>query len=75
MNGRVMQLVVAVACVPLSALLTLAALPLWRWIEARTGIESIGHSGPAGWCWLVTLVLCLALALACPWRVERGDAA
>ena len=75
MSGRALPLAVLVACVPLSALLTLAALPLWRWIEARTGIESIGHSGPAGWCWLATLVLCLALALACLWRVDRGDAA
>ena len=74
MNGRVLRLGVAVACVPLSALLTLAALPLWRWIEARTGIESIGHSGPAGWCWLATLALCLTLALACLWRADRGDA-
>jgi hypothetical protein len=29
------------------SVLTLWLLPLWRWIEATTGIESIGHCGPA----------------------------
>ena len=39
-------------CAPLSVLLTIALLPTWSWLEATTGLESVGHSGPAGWCYL-----------------------
>ncbi|HYC33444.1 MAG TPA: hypothetical protein VEB59_14245 [Gemmatimonadales bacterium] len=38
-------------CIPLAAVLTLALLPLWSWLEATRGIESVGHSGPAAWCY------------------------
>jgi hypothetical protein len=37
--------------VPVSIVATLLLLPLWRWIEVAYGIESIGHSGPAEWCY------------------------
>jgi hypothetical protein len=55
------------------SLLTLLLLPLWRWVEATTGIESIGHSGPAGWCYLATsgvLLACWALVRV---RLMRRD--
>jgi len=47
----------AVVAFPLSAIMTLAMLPLWRHIEARYGIESVGHSGPADWCFILMYVL------------------
>ena len=53
---------ILVACLPLAALGTFALTPLWRWTESALGIESIGHSGPAGWCFLATYAACLALA-------------
>jgi hypothetical protein len=47
-----------VVCLPSSFFVTLLLLPLWSWIEATYGIESVGHSGPADWCfWLVYAVL------------------
>jgi MYXO-CTERM domain-containing protein len=46
-----------VACLPLAAVTTLLALPLWRWLEARFGIEAVGHSGPADWCYEVVYAL------------------
>ena len=49
----------AAAAVPLSAITTLALLPLWRYIEARYGIESVGHSGPADWCFILLYTLWL----------------
>ena len=39
---------------------TIALLPLWSWIEASTGIESVGHSGPAEWCYISTFVAVLS---------------
>jgi len=45
-------------CLPAAFILTLFLLPLWSWIEAAYAIESVGHSGPAEWCfWLVYGVL------------------
>ncbi|MBB1519309.1 hypothetical protein [Aquipseudomonas guryensis] len=32
-------------------LLTLLLLPLWGWLDNRIGIEALGHSGPAPWCY------------------------
>ena len=51
---------------------TILLVPLWRWVEADFGIEAIGHSGPAEWCyWLVFAVL-LAPALYLLWRACRA---
>jgi len=38
----------------IGAVLTVLLVPLWSWLEAGTGIESIGHSGPASWCYAAT---------------------
>ena len=45
-----LALAALVLSVPVALIATFALAPLWRWIEAATGIESIGHSGPAAWC-------------------------
>ena len=47
---------------PLSVLITIVLAPLWRWLEAGTGIEAIGHSGPAAWCYVLVFVAQSALA-------------
>ena len=54
----------AAAALPLSAITTLALLPLWRVIEARYGIESVGHSGPSDWCFILLYVLWLSVGAA-----------
>jgi hypothetical protein len=43
----------AIAALPAAAVVTFLLSPFWRWFEAATAIESIGHSGPAGWCFAV----------------------
>ena len=46
------------ACVPLAFALTIALMPVWLRIEVHYGIEAVGHSGPADWCfWLVYALL------------------
>ncbi|RIX42439.1 MAG: hypothetical protein D3M94_18015, partial [Rhodocyclales bacterium GT-UBC] len=52
----------AALCVPLAFGLTVASWPLWGWFEAATGIESLGHSGPASWCYLFTYVALIAIS-------------
>ena len=66
--------VVAVIAVPLSIVATFLLLPVWSWLEASTGIESVGHSGPAEWCFAaVYLVLSLSAALVVFIRGRAGD--
>ena len=53
---------------PVAVLVTIFLMPLWSWIEATYGIESIGHSGPADWCFeVVFAVVGGLLELAC-WK-------
>jgi hypothetical protein len=59
--------VIGLLALPVALVVTILLLPLWRWIEAKYGIESIGHSGPADWCFeaVYGLVLLAGFAL---WR-------
>ena len=59
--------------VPVTFFATIALLPLWSAIERRYGIESVGHSGPADWCfWTVfAIYLAGALMIGRPFRVRR----
>jgi hypothetical protein len=43
--------------------LTVLSFPLWSWFESRTGVEAVGHSGPAAWCYAATFAVLLAVAL------------
>jgi hypothetical protein len=60
---RLATVTIGVALVSLAAGVvgTLMLLPLWRWLEAATGIESIGHSGPAAWCYAATALAFFAV--------------
>jgi hypothetical protein len=51
----------AVAAMPASVIATLASIPFWSFVERRFGIESVGHSGPADWCFEVVYVVWMAL--------------
>jgi len=53
---------IAVVCLPAAFILTFLLLPLWSWIEATYKIESVGHSGPADWCFWAVYVLLVAPA-------------
>ena len=63
-----LSLGVLVRSLPLGVLLTLLLLPLWRWLEDTVGIEAIGHSGPAAWCYGAAITACVVLGLALVWR-------
>ena len=47
---------------PLAVILTMLLYPFWNWLEAVTGAEATGHSGPVGWCYVVVYA---AMLLAC----------
>jgi hypothetical protein len=68
-------LAAALALLPVAVAVTFLLVPLWRRLEASTGIESIGHSGPADWCfWLVYALLLAGAALVAPWLRRSGRA-
>ena len=75
MRRAITFLILALLCAPLAVVLTLVSWQAWGWIEAATGIESLGHSGPASWCYVfvyaVLLGLLCAFALLAPRR--RGE--
>ncbi|HLA77256.1 MAG TPA: hypothetical protein VJU18_06735 [Vicinamibacteria bacterium] len=62
---------VLVLCVPLSILFTLVLLPLWRWLERTYHIESVGHSGPAEWCFLTIYAASVAISVGAGWFTKR----
>jgi len=66
---------ICVLALPAAILVTALAFPIWRWFETRTGIKSVGHSGPAEWCFLVhiyrTAVLRNTLSVAATTRAAE----
>ena len=57
-------LAILIACLPIAFIVTFLLSPLWSWIEATYGIESIGHSGPSDWCFYVVYGVLIALVFA-----------
>jgi hypothetical protein len=54
-------LAILLISMPPAFMLTIALMPLWSHIEAKYGIESVGHSGPADWCFELTYVFVVAV--------------
>jgi hypothetical protein len=82
MQSSARRILITLVCLtialPVAAVCTLMLLGLWRWIEATTGIESIGHSGPAGWCYVAVYAIIAVLSIAVGVRAgvhsDRGAA-
>ena len=53
-------LAICLIAAPIAFAVTIGLLPFWSWIESKFAIESIGHSGPAAWCYLVSYIVILA---------------
>jgi predicted PurR-regulated permease PerM len=56
----------------LAVIATVVLTPLWRWLEAKTGLESVGHSAPSTWCFIaVYLLLFIAQCLRVASRAKK----
>ncbi len=53
---------ISLISVPIAFFAVVNLVPVWSWIESTFEIESIGHSGPATWCYLTTYIFILACA-------------
>ena len=75
-RGRhsIVALLLALASLPLGVIVTLALLPFWRWLEASYAVESVGHSGPAEWCYLVGILGCFVVLVSTYAATVRGAA-
>lgn len=58
---------------PIAIVATIGLIPLWSRIESTFQIESIGHSGPAEWCYLLSYIIILTCAFFI-WRAIRQKA-
>jgi TRAP-type C4-dicarboxylate transport system permease small subunit len=58
-------------CYFVAIVLTYLAFPLWTWVEATFGIESVGRETPAGWPLALVYVACLAVAVLVLVRSSR----
>jgi uncharacterized membrane protein YphA (DoxX/SURF4 family) len=63
-------LLIVVLALPLTLVLTFILSPFWNWFETASGVESLGHSGPANWCFLAVFLVVLALGWG-TWRMVR----
>lgn len=71
-RSLIVVVMIVMAAAPFAFVAAAVLSPLWSWIEAATGLESMGHSGPASWCYLATWGALSALGLLL-WRVAaRG---
>ena len=60
----------AVVAVPVAFIITVLLHPFWSWLEATTGLESMGRHGPAPWCFVAVWGLTV-LATLLPAAVRR----
>jgi len=67
-NSLIVAAVLALAAMPAAFIVTLLLTPLWSWIEATYGVEAIGHSGPADWCFLAVYLVFVTGVLPLLWR-------
>jgi len=56
----VMAFVLAIICIPLAFIITVFSNPFWLWIEKTISVESVGHSGPAEWCYITVYLLLIS---------------
>jgi len=63
---------ILLVCFPIAFIVTFLLSPLWSWIEATYGIESIGHSGPSDWCFYVIYGMIASTAFTVSYCVRRS---
>jgi len=66
MKARIIRQVVifvigALLIMPLAIFLTFMLWRFWDWFERVSGIESLGHSGPAEWCFVAIYIMLISV--------------
>lgn len=71
LRDAIRLLVWAVLCAPIAIAITVLVWPFWGWFESVTGVEALGHSGPATWCYLATYAAFLGLLVVLRRRLAQ----
>jgi hypothetical protein len=61
-TGALIGLGIALLAIPIAFIITILLVPFWSWVEAASGFEAIGHSGPAEWCYLVVYMFVVSIS-------------
>jgi hypothetical protein len=69
--GALTSVGLLVLLLPTAVVFTIMLFPLWSWIEDSFGIESVGHSGPADWCYLLVFGLLVVTVIPGFWILRR----
>lgn len=71
--GRAVLLLVGIVVLsmPVTFVVTIPLMPVWSAIERRWGIESVGHSGPADWCFSLVFATCVTTFTLVARRLRR----
>lgn len=64
--------IVFLVTIPLAILMTVVTSGFWNWFEGVTGIESYGHFGPAGWCYLADYLIISVIGLIVVVKSDRN---
>ncbi len=59
---------------PACLIVTFLLFPFWSWLEATFQVESVGHSGPADWCFFAVYLLFVGVSFYGYWRLTRRTA-
>jgi len=70
--GAIIGIGISLVSVPIAIILTILLVPFWSWFEAESGFESLGHSGPAEWCYFIIYIL-VVLAGIWLWFLQRKN--
>lgn len=70
----VSTIAIAASTLPMAFVGTFLSMPLWSAIESSTGIESVGHSGPAEWCFLAMWATLFCVAIGGLQLIRRSRA-
>jgi hypothetical protein len=74
LRGVGIAFAICLISVPIAIVVTIALLPFWSWLESMFEIESIGHSGPAEWCYVVCYIIILTCTSLILWAIRRRSA-
>lgn len=73
LKGVAISLAILIACCPLAIVITVFTSSIWSWVERNFGIEAHGHTGPAGWCYLVSYGFIVAICTYVWSRVRNSN--
>lgn len=70
MKRTIIYVIGLLLALPVAFVVTFLLSPFWNWLEQVSGFESIGHSGPATWCF-VAIYLALLLAFLITYEMRK----